>query len=173
MTQYQQTFDPPLPPANAIIAELPPDDLNAITVTLNRYAIGTDEADEQILASTFARQAVFTGRAGDSAPYVELRGSGQEIAAWVVEKSRQLGYIPRHFITNVIVQRLTDSSVRVQAYFLVTRPSGNDFINTTTGVYRASLVRASGSVWQIERIDIHHDSTALADAIHALSGHRD
>lgn len=159
MDDPRRAIDRPLAGVSAVRADLPPSELDSINITLNRYALGTDMADGEMLRSTFIEEGVLVGTIGDAQPFLSVHGSA-EIASYVVETRRHHNYSERHLLTNVSAQSLSPASARVQAYFLVTRIDGSSIVNSATGYYVAQMVAGEDKVWRIERIDVHMD-TAL------------
>jgi hypothetical protein len=112
----------------------------------SRWAIAYDEVQLDVIASLFAHDAKFVVTKASSRPIATATGRNA-IVRTVESVLKQQGDQRRHFVSNVVISRLSSAVVEAIAYGNVTVAKGGLYLGATV-IYRARMVKNKDGLWR-------------------------
>ena len=128
------------------------DDRWQIQSLLTRYSYGLDFGDKEVFLSCFSPDAVFevVGVAADAGGADYVRTGHEELGAFLDEIHEGLRGHSRHWVLNVLLDRVDEHAATAVSYCHIVRPGEFPRVGTTlTGLYRDRLVRTDAG-WLLQ-----------------------
>lgn len=122
-----------------------------------RWGIAYDEGQANVIESLFTDDAVFQVTEGSSKPIAAVNGK-HAIAANALSALHQQGDQRRHAISNIVIDRLTQTEARAIAYSTVV--VSDSLTIGASVIYSADLRRGNDGVWRFSRLVIGMDNYA-------------
>lgn len=123
-----------------------------------RWGWAYDEARLDVMKTLFTEDAAFKVVSGAYTPGVDVVGVDKIIGINTGALKFQ-GDQRRHVISNVIIEKLTESEATALA-FCITTLAANGLSNGATVMYSADLRRGADGVWRFSRFVIGIDDYA-------------
>ncbi|MGA5504976.1 nuclear transport factor 2 family protein [Streptomyces umbrinus] len=126
--------------------------------TVYRFAFSFGERDRQVLTDCFTHDVVFESNIGGNLPVGPFEGR-QDLVDWLT------GYWPRqtdqrrHFVTNTLVDDLTDESATVTTMLTLAGSENGAMRLITAGFYRCELRKEEDGAWRIAHFCAGYDAS--------------
>jgi len=123
-----------------------------------RWGIGHDEGQLDVVRSLFTADAELIVLLGSKEPIDSAKGV-DNIVSTVANSLQQQQDQRRHAMTNIVVDRLTETEATAIAYGIVTKAS-DGLILAASVIYKGELVKEADGVWRFSRFVIGMDHYA-------------
>lgn len=123
---------------------------------ISRYGWAFDERRADLLSDCFTADAVWEGTIRGEQPLGPIEGR-DAVVAWLAEYWPRQHDQRRHLIVNTVIEALTETTARAQAYQALTAARLGEVALETTGFYRFDLRLEDGS-WRISRLFSGYDA---------------
>lgn len=123
-----------------------------------RFGVAHDENRVDVIASLLTDDVSFEFSTGSATPELTIKGR-EAVHAQLEPRVPLLYGQRRHCITNIVIDRLTDSEATAVAYGVVPR-AADGFIIQASVIYRGDLRKEADGFWRLSRFFIGVDDYA-------------